>query len=180
MGFDFQLTSVEGNTMLVYSGWSNGSAGTRLQASRKGSTMDKNLIARASIDIHAPREKVWKALVDPAAIRQYMFGTHVISDWQEGSPIVWKGEWEGKPYEDKGVILLFKPGEKLQYSHFSPLSELPDVPEDYHTVTIELTSEGDQIRVTLEQDNNESEEARSHSEKNWKMMLDSMKKFLEG
>ena len=58
--------------------------------------MDKKLIASVSISINVPSEKVWSALVTPEAIQQYMFGTHVVSDWHEGSPIVWKGEWHGK------------------------------------------------------------------------------------
>ncbi len=108
-----------------------------------------------------------------------MFGTRVVSDWREGSPIIWKGEWQGKSYEDKGVILQFKPGRTIQYSHFSPLSGLPDKPENYHTVTIELSGEGNQTRVSLAQDNNPTEQARDHSEKNWEMMLTALKKFLE-
>src|ERR1041384_3214966 len=100
--------------------------------------MDKNLIAKASININAPSDNVWQALVDPEAIKHYMFGTNVVSDWHEGSHILWKGEWEGKAYEDKGVILQLKPGRTLQYSHFSPLSGVPDKPENYHIVTIEL------------------------------------------
>jgi uncharacterized protein YndB with AHSA1/START domain len=141
--------------------------------------MEKNMIARASISINVPREKVWTALVTPEAIKHYMFGTNVVSEWHEGSPIVWKGEWQGKSYEDKGVILQFKPGRTIQYSHFSPLSGLPDKPENYHTVTIELSSDGDQTRVSLTQDNNATEEARAHSEKNWVMMLGALKIFLE-
>jgi hypothetical protein len=31
-------------------------------------------------------------MTNPEIIKQYMFGTNVISDWKEGSPIVWKGE----------------------------------------------------------------------------------------
>jgi uncharacterized protein YndB with AHSA1/START domain len=141
--------------------------------------MGKNLIARASITINAPSTNVWNALVNPEAIKQYMFGTNVVSDWKEGSPIVWKGEWQGKSYEDKGVILQFKPGRTIQYSHFSPLSGLADKPESYHTVTIELSNEGTQTRVSLSQDNNPTEQAREHSEKNWGMMLTALKKFLE-
>jgi uncharacterized protein YndB with AHSA1/START domain len=141
--------------------------------------MNKNLIARTSITINAPRGKTWNALVNPDAIQQYMFGTNVVSDWHEGSPIVWKGEWQGKSYEDKGVILQFKPERTLQYSHFSPLSGLPDKPESYHIVTIELSDEVDQTRVSLTQDNNPTEEEREHSEKNWEMMLVALKKFLE-
>ena len=141
--------------------------------------MDKNLIARASVTIYASAAKVWDALVDPEAIKHYMFGANVVSDWHEGSPIVWRGEWQGKPYEDKGVILQFRPGQTIQYSHFSPLSGLPDKPENYHTVTIELSADGNQTRISLAQDNNPTEQARAHSEKNWGMMLTALKKFLE-
>jgi uncharacterized protein YndB with AHSA1/START domain len=141
--------------------------------------MNKGLIAKASISINAPTAKVWNALTNPDVIKQYMFGTTVISDWKEGSPIVWKGEWQGKTYEDKGVILKLKPERLIQYSHFSPLSGKPDLPENYHTVTIELMTKEAGTTVSLSQDNNETEQAREHSEQNWKMMLDSLKKLLE-
>lgn len=141
--------------------------------------MDKELIARTSVTISAPSEKVWDALVNPEAIKQYMFGTNVVSDWREGSPITWRGEWQGQPYEDKGVILQVRPELTLQYSHFSPLSGLPDRAESYHTVTIELSGEGNQTRVSLAQDNNPTEQARDHSEENWGTMLTSLKRFLE-
>ncbi len=108
-----------------------------------------------------------------------MFGTNVISDWKQGSPIVWKGEWQGKKYEDRGVILKQEPERLIQYSHFSPLSGKPDLPENYHTVTVELVSDGAETAVSLSQDNNETEQAREHSEENWKMMLASLKKLLE-
>ena len=142
--------------------------------------MSKNLIARAAISIKAPSTRVWDALVTPAAIKQYMFGTNVVSAWKEGSAIVWKGVWQGKPYEDKGVILQLKPARTLEYTHFSPLSGLPDEPGSYHTVTIELSAEGPGTRVSLSQDNNLTEQAREHSERNWGMMLAGLKRFVEG
>ena len=141
--------------------------------------MDKNLIARASMTVNASREETWKALVDPVAIKQYMFGTTVVSDWHVGGPITWKGEWQGRAYEDRGVILRIQPGRAMQYTHFSPLSGLPDTPEHHHTVTIELSTEGERTRVSLTQDNNATEEARAHSQQNWEMMLAALKKFLE-
>jgi uncharacterized protein YndB with AHSA1/START domain len=141
--------------------------------------VNQDLTARASLSIDAPRSRVWGALVNPKAIKQYMFGATVVSDWREGSPIVWQGEWQGKPYEDKGTILKLEPERTLQYSHFSPLSGLPDRPENYHTVTIDLSGDGDSTRVALAQGNNPTEEARVHSEKNWGMMLAALKKFLE-
>jgi uncharacterized protein YndB with AHSA1/START domain len=122
---------------------------------------------------------LWQALVTPAAIKEYMFGTTVTSDWVVGSPIVWEGEWLGRAYEDKGIILQVVPERVLEYSHFSPLAGVPDVPENYHIVTVELSPDGERTRVTLSQDNNPTEQAREHSEKNWGMMLAALKQFLE-
>jgi uncharacterized protein YndB with AHSA1/START domain len=141
--------------------------------------MDRPLVARASATIDAPVARVWDALVDPEAIRRYMFGTTVVSDWTEGSPIVWKGEWKGKAYEDTGVILRIERGRVLRYSHFSPLSGLPDTPENHHTVTIELVEQAGRTRVSLAQDNNPTEQARQHSERNWSAMLAGLKQLLE-
>lgn len=141
--------------------------------------MDKQLVAKASITIDAPVARVWEALTNPEMIKQYMFGTNVITDWKEGSPIIWKGEWQGKAYEDRGVILKMERERLVRYSHFSPLSGQADVPENYHTVTVELSGRGKSTYVSLAQDNNATEQAREHSEENWGMMLASLKKLLE-
>jgi uncharacterized protein YndB with AHSA1/START domain len=136
-------------------------------------------LAKASVIVNAPAAEVWKALVTPETVKQYMFGATVASEWRPGSPITWKGEWQGKPFEDKGVILAFEPRRRLQYSHFSPLSEQPDRPENYHTVTIDLAEEGPRTRISLTQDKNPTEEARRHSEANWGTMLAGLKKVVE-
>ena len=138
-----------------------------------------NNIAKAETTINTSADKVWSALTDPEMIRKYMFGTNVNSEWKEGGKITWKGEWEGKRYEDKGKILIMEPKKKLQYSHFSPLSGVADVPENYHIVTIDLKEEDGKTSVNLTQDNNADEKTKEHSEKNWKMMLTSLKKLLE-
>jgi uncharacterized protein YndB with AHSA1/START domain len=142
--------------------------------------MPENLTAKVSITINAPGDAVWDALVNPAVIKQYMFGSDVVSSWKEGSPIYFRGEWKGKPYEDKGVILGLVPGKLLEYTHYSPLSGLADLPENYHLVTIELSKTASGVVVTLSQDNNGNEEEKGHSEKNWMMMLEGMKKVVEG
>lgn len=141
--------------------------------------MTTNLIANASVTIRAPRADVWHALITPPVIAKYMFGTEVVSGWTEGSPIVWKGEWQGRSYEDKGTILQLRPERLLQFTHFSPSLGLPDVPENHHTVTIELADAAGATRVTLTQDNNATEQARAHSEKNWETALQGLKKLLE-
>jgi uncharacterized protein YndB with AHSA1/START domain len=139
----------------------------------------EDLIAKASTTISVPVEVVWDAITNPDLIKKFMFGTEVVSDWKEGSAIVWKGMWEGKPYEDKGVILKVEPQRLLQYSHFSPLSGKPDVPENYHTLSYELLDEGEKTGVVLSQDNNASEEERKHSQGMWESLLMSLKEVLE-
>jgi uncharacterized protein YndB with AHSA1/START domain len=141
--------------------------------------MDNHLVAKATTSIKAPKNKVWEALVTPNAIKQYMFGTDVESAWNKGSEITWKGEYKNKKYEDKGVILKIEPEQTLQYSHFSPLSGKPDAPENYHTVTINLSGNGQETQVSLSQDNNADESGLKESEQTWAAMLDGLKKYVE-
>jgi uncharacterized protein YndB with AHSA1/START domain len=141
--------------------------------------MPENLVATAETIIDAPVHQVWAALTDPDTIRRYMFGTTVVTDWRRGSPITWAGVWEGKPYQDKGVILAIEPNQRLQVTHYSPLSGAPDVPASYHTLTYALDPHGDHTHISLSQDNNGTEKARAHSEKMWTSMLAEMKNVIE-
>src|SRR5262245_3848069 len=99
-------------------------------------SMNTGLIARASATIAAPAADVWEALVTPPAIKMYMFDATVTSDWVVGSPIVWIGEWQGRPFEDKGIILQIIREHVLEFSYFSPRAGVADLPENYHVVTV--------------------------------------------
>ena len=138
-----------------------------------------DLTAKAQTTINASSEKVWESLTDPKMIKEYMFGTNVSSDREKGSPIIWKGEMNNKKYEDKGEILEIVPNKILKYTHFSPISGQPDKPENYHTVAIALNEEKNKTSLTLTQDHNDSEKARSEPEKSWNGMMESLKKFFE-
>ncbi len=141
--------------------------------------MRLNLVASATVLIDAPKSDVWRALTDPASIKQYMHGAEVITDWQVDSPIYWKGVFNGKRFEDKGRILAADREERLQFTHFNPLSGKPDEPENYHTVTIDLSEEKGKTQVELTQDNNDNESDREHSEANWNEMLNGLKRVAE-
>lgn len=141
--------------------------------------MNGTLIAKATITINAPTSKVWEALTKPELIKQYLFGTEVTTDWKVGSPIRYKGVWQGKPYEDKGKVLQLEPGKLIVSTFWSSLAGLPDIPENYKTVRYELSSEDRGTRLTVTQDNNSSEEEARHSEQNWKMVLDGIKRLFE-
>ena len=137
--------------------------------------------ARATIQIDVPRADVWHAITDPDTIARYLFGSRVETDWQEGSPIVYRGEWEGKPYEDKGTILEVVPGERLVSSYYSPLSGKPDVPESYQTVSYLLADDGTGTgtEVTITQDGCADDAEAERMSENWGMTLDSLKSVVE-
>lgn len=142
--------------------------------------MTKGLIVKNSIHINADAAAVWNALVNPEKIKQYLFGTNTISDWKVGSPIAFKGEWQGKEYEDGGTILQLVRDKILQYTYWSSMSGTEDKPENYATVTYELQKEGNGTLLTLTQDNCKTEEQKKHSEDNWGMVLEGLKKLVEG
>ena len=138
------------------------------------------LIARASVDIQAPREQVWAALTDPALIAQHMWGAKVDTDWQVGSPITWHGELQGRAYEDKGEVLVHDEPERLSMTHFSPLTGEDDAPENYHTLVYTLTGSERGTRVELTQDGCEDDEQVEQFSANWQDHLNGLKRVVEG
>ena len=142
--------------------------------------MNNKLIAKATIKINAPASKVWNALMDPELIKQYLFGADVISDWKEGSPVIYKGVYQGKAYEDKGNVLKADPEKLLVMTHWSPLSGTTDSPENYHKVTYELVTENGSTQLTITQDNNSSAEEQAQNSGFWQTVLEGIKKLLEG
>jgi uncharacterized protein YndB with AHSA1/START domain len=135
--------------------------------------------ATASIEVKATDESVWKALVDPALIKQYLFGTEAVSDWKQGSAIFYRGVWEGKPYEDKGRILEVVPPKRFKSTYWSAFSGLPDRPENYNTVTYTLERGDGGTFLTVIQDNIPTQEAADHSTVNWSTVLKAIKALLE-
>lgn len=137
-------------------------------------------IAQADIEIEASPERVWSALTDPAEVKQYFFGTDLVTDWQVGGAVFWRGEWEGKPYEDKGEVLTVDAPHLLRMTHFSPMTGQPDAPENYHTLSYELTSTGTTTRVSLRQDNNADQAEADRATETWQALLAGLKEHVEG
>src|ERR1700684_3157414 len=116
-------------------------------------TMSQPLIIRNSIDIHAPASKVWHALTNPEEKKKYMFGCEALSDWKEGSPLIWKGNFNGvELIAVKGEIRKIHAGKFLEYTVIDPNNpKIPDLPENYLTVTYELADKNGTPTLTATQ-----------------------------
>ncbi len=100
--------------------------------------MDK-LIIENKITIKGSASKVWDVLTKPEQTKKYMFGCETVSDWKIGSTLLWKGTYEGKEMVFvKGNIVDIQPEKLLVYTVIDPNSTMPDVPENYLTVTYKL------------------------------------------
>jgi uncharacterized protein YndB with AHSA1/START domain len=141
--------------------------------------MPNDLSSQKTILIDAFAEEVWDVLTRPELIRQWFFGVSTKTTWMEGTPIIHRGEYQGKPYEDRGEILRFDPPRLLSYSHWSTLSGLPDDKENYQQVTFSLAPKGRSTELTLMEQNLPSTEAKELSDKSWDAALDKLKDVAE-
>ncbi len=148
--------------------------------------MNKPLIVKNSITIHAAAAMVWDALVNPAQTKKYMFGCETISDWKPGSELLWKGNYEGKDMVFvKGKIVEINPGKFLSYTTIDPNSGIADIPENYLTVTYDLKEEnGDTILTATQGDYSTVGQGEKRFRETlqgggWQPILEEIKKLLE-
>ena len=141
--------------------------------------MERKHVSRASIEIEASSADVWDALVNPATAKEYFFGAKVHSDWKEGSPITFTGEFNGHSYHEKGTILQYQPERLLQYSHWSDLEPLPDLQENYRNWTFRIESGSPNVVLSVIEDNIPDETKRARSDAFWSGVLTTIKGIVE-
>ena len=134
---------------------------------------------RSSTVIKAPVERVWRAITTPSDMKQWFFGVDTEADWRPGGTLVHRGEYQGKPYIDKGEILEFEAPRRLVHTHWSDVSGLPDSPEHYQEVAWDLADRDGSTELTITERNLPSADAAKTSEQGWKGALQSLKEMLE-
>ncbi|QYA13193.1 SRPBCC domain-containing protein [Rhizobium sp. AB2/73] len=103
-----------------------------------------------SIRIKAARKYIWEVLTSPDAGELWR-NAHFTTGWQVGDAIQIEAVIGTKRYRDKGRVVRNQPHSLLQYTYWSRVSGLPDVPESYSTITFSLTDEGTDTILTVEQ-----------------------------
>ena len=148
--------------------------------------MSQPLIVKNMINIHAPAGLVWDALTNPNQTKKYMFGCEALSDWKEGSALIWKGNFNGvELVAVKGNIVKIRQDRFLSYTTIDPNSNLPDLPQNYLTVTYELEEKdgGTQLTVSQGDYSTVAEGDKRYQETidggGWAPILDAIQKLVE-
>ncbi|CAH1058012.1 MULTISPECIES: SRPBCC family protein [Paenibacillus] len=112
--------------------------------------------------IQASAKKVWDVITKPELVKLWQYGSDLITDWQIGSEIRFHSEWEGNIYEQWGRVLEFEPYKLIKYTLFAPRPGLEDKPENCFIMSYTLTEDGNEILLTIEQ--NDNRQGTNHQE----------------
>jgi len=104
------------------------------------------------VEIRAPANKVWRALTVPELVKQWQYGSDLLTTWEPGSPIVFRSEWNGQVFEQTGTVLEFRPESRLRYSLFLPRPDVQDTAEQSFFMTYELIESGGVTSVVFRQE----------------------------
>lgn len=141
--------------------------------------LNKDLKLSESINISCTAEELWDVLTNPAKIAVYLYGTETLTDWKEGSEIIFQGEYEGHVYKDSGVILEFNPFTQLKYSYWSGFSGLECLAENHATITYTVEDLGGSCKFTWSQEGYAGEENLEYSKEGMPALLNRIKELAE-
>ena len=108
----------------------------------------------SKLTIKASTKQVWDAITNPEKVKQWQYGSELMTDWNVGNKIRFKSEWEGQVFEQWGTVLKFEPYQKLKYSLFAPGPDLEDKPENYFEMKYNLTEKGNATELIIVQEDN--------------------------
>ena len=103
----------------------------------------------STIAIAATPARVWAVLTQPALVREWQYGSELITDWHVGGPIRFRSEWQGQVFEQWGTVLEVVPPRLLRYTLFAPRPGLDDRPEHYFEMRYILEGEGDGTALSI-------------------------------
>ncbi len=133
----------------------------------------------SKVVIDAPPSQIWSALTKPELVKQWQYGSNVVTDWQPGSPIRFSSEWEGTVYEQWGKVLEVKPNKLLKYSLFAPRPDLEDKPENYFTMTYLLNESNGKTTLSIIQEDPRQQNSDQPQEEGENSVLIGLKKLVE-
>lgn len=141
--------------------------------------MKQGHTSKVALAVNTTATEIWEALVNSNTAKRYFWGADIQTDWQAGSSILFKGEFNGNKYEEKGVILEAKHCVRLQYTHWSDQEGLPDTAEHYRTWTFDLAPASGYTTLTITEDNIPTMQQKERSDEFWTSVLSTIKEIVE-
>jgi uncharacterized protein YndB with AHSA1/START domain len=131
------------------------------------------------ITVHAPIEKLWDTLKKPELVKLWQYGSDLITTWEPGTAIRFKTEWQGKILEQWGHVLEVRSPGFLLYSLFAPRPGIEDKPENYFTMRYTLTTENEQTKLEIVQEDNRAHAVQQEVQGEENPVLQLLKKVAE-
>ena len=143
--------------------------------------MQENKTIHLEILVNTSAQDIWATLTQPELIGKWMLDTPVdiLTEWRENGELLERGDLHGLPFENRGKIVRFDPPNALEYTHWSSLSIVPDLPENYSIIRFELRETNNQTLLTLKMGNLLTFEILKHMEFYWKTALHLLKQVAE-
>lgn len=127
--------------------------------------------------IRATAEKIWEALTSAAFTSQYFHGTRIHSDWQVGSPVIFKGDGDNAVVE--GEVLVANRPTQLSYS-WRTLYDEELAKERPSRVTFDIEAMDGVCRLRITHDNFETgSKTYERVSQGWSAIICSLKSLLE-
>ena len=108
----------------------------------------------SSITINASVNRVWDTVKNPDLVKLWQYGSKLQTTWQVDNPIKFSTEWEGKLYEQWGIVKEVIPYSLVKYSLFAPRPDLEDKSENYFMMSYVLTTVDDATKLEIIQEDN--------------------------
>jgi len=133
----------------------------------------------STIYINAPVQQVWNTITQPELVKLWQYGSDLHTDWQPGSPIRFRTEWDGKVFEQWGEVLEVIPNQLVRYNLFAPRPGLEDKPENYFIMQYTLREEGAQTKLEIVQEDHRPHAVQEEPQGEENPVLQALKKVAE-
>jgi uncharacterized protein YndB with AHSA1/START domain len=133
-----------------------------------------------TIKINAAPGRVFSALTSSDEITKFYPLTEVTSTWQRGSEVLYKGEVNGVPFTDFGVIDTFEPAKAYSYRYWSDNHGTQRSEANQLMVSYVFSASGNGSELTVVQSNIQTQELYElMNTQVWKYLLGSLKNYVE-
>ena len=130
-----------------------------------------------TVFIRTTPERIWEMLTTAEGTRRYWHESHVHSDWQVGSEVVWLSE-DGETTWIRGELLEVDPPRRLVHTFEKRWDE--GEPEAPSRVTWEIEQQGEMCKLVMVHDEMGPDTAGQVTQPNgWPLILSGLKTLLE-